>query len=225
MKTKFFNVFLVVACACSMLIGAGSQAGDKELVTKQIIDNSGSPEASSCPTEGYSYHGICYTSFEGLKDKLIAGYNNRFNPNSSVEVIKETANTNENLYKAIIVTGNNITDTIGNDIEILNYLANMIESPIDGLFGMKFIELPDGTFKLEEGREVTIENPFQIGVTEVTQKQFKEIVSAYNSKHWWNTALEFPEELDKDENKRFLGDDKPIVYISWDEANTLTIAF
>lgn len=77
--------------------------------------------------------------------------------------------------------------------------------------GMKFKPLPGGTFTMgenDEAHEVTLTKSFAIGINEVTQKQWRDVM---NSKPWQddegNAQLRVKE-----------GDDFPATYVSWEDA-------
>ena len=91
---------------------------------------------------------------------------------------------------------------------------------LSGNVKMEFVQIPSGRFTRgspanEEGRdddegpqhEVTISKPFNLGKYEVTQAQWKAVMS------------ELPDKCDFGSlTGEFVGDDKPIICVSWDDA-------
>jgi formylglycine-generating enzyme required for sulfatase activity len=65
--------------------------------------------------------------------------------------------------------------------------------------GMRFAEVPAGSFQTETQRKMRIQKPFSLGITEITQAQWQAVMDANPSHH--------------------KGRSLPVEMITWDEAN------
>ena len=113
-------------------------------------------------------------------------------------------------------------------------------SQVADRFGIEFVPVPGGPFMMgnPEGigysdewpaHEITVD-AFWIGLTEVTNAQYKHFVYAggYEQEQWWtkagwawlqaNPEITKPRFWDDSENQQFNGDNQPVVGVSWYEA-------